>query len=490
MAEAWIGIRRSGGYVPWLRLERRAITQAHAWFNPGLGGLARGTRAIANWDEDSITLATEAARDCLEGVPAPCVNTLLLASTSLPFADRQNAGVVKAALDLPDEVVTLDITGSQRAGTSALLAALRMAQQGAGSVLCIAAHKSRTQPGSESEVTAGDGAAALLIGAGDLEARFIGSYSVAVDFVDHFRSGAGEFDYGWESRWVRDEGYGRIAMDAVRGALAAAAVDPTTVAHFLMPAPMSGAAQRVARDASIPAAAVLAGLEDQTGHAGCAQPLIALAHCLEHAPANSRIVVVGFGQGCDVLIFEATGMATDRPRSGGVAASVARGKPSTNYMRYLVINGLLPIDRGMRAEADMKTALTALYRDRRTVFGLVGGRDPRTGVPQFPRAATDLGAAGFAAEPQEDYRFADIPARIVTFTADALAYSIDPPALYGMIDFDGGGRMTVDFTDMGPDEAEVGRRMRMSFRVKSVDELRGFVRYFWKATPLRTPAAD
>jgi hypothetical protein len=29
----------------------------------------------------------------------------------------------------------------------------------------------------------------------------------------------------------------------------------------------------------------------------------------------------------------------------------------------------------------------------------------------------------------------------------------------------------------------------MVFRIKDVDEKRGFVRYFWKATPVRTPAA-
>ena len=60
-----IGIHAYGGYVPQLRLERSAIAGAHAWFNPALKGLGKGQRAMANWDEDSVTMALEAARDCL-----------------------------------------------------------------------------------------------------------------------------------------------------------------------------------------------------------------------------------------------------------------------------------------------------------------------------------------------------------------------------------------------------------------------------------------
>ena len=85
----------------------------------------------------------------------------------------------------------------------------------------------------------------------------------------------------------------------------------------------------------------------------------------------------------------------------------------------------------------------------------------------------------------EDYPFADRAANIVSFTADRLTFSIDPPAYYGMVDFEGGGRMTLDFTDMDPADAVVGRPMRMCFRVKGRDTERGFVRYFWKGVPRR-----
>src|SRR3546814_947899 len=61
------GILSIGAYVPLMRLQRAAVYEANKWFAPGLRGLARGERAIANWDEDVVTMAVEAARDCLVG---------------------------------------------------------------------------------------------------------------------------------------------------------------------------------------------------------------------------------------------------------------------------------------------------------------------------------------------------------------------------------------------------------------------------------------
>src|SRR5882762_2087162 len=97
-----VGITAFGAYVPRLRLQRAAVLDAVAWFNDGLRSLGKGERAIAGWDEDVITLALEAARDCLIDVNRDRVSRVTLASTSLPFADRQNAGVVKEALNLSD----------------------------------------------------------------------------------------------------------------------------------------------------------------------------------------------------------------------------------------------------------------------------------------------------------------------------------------------------------------------------------------------------
>ena len=143
-----VGITGFGACIPRLRLQRATVVAANQWANPGLAALAKGERSMANWDEDSVTLAVEAARDCLNGVDRNTISNISLASTTLPFADRQNAGIVATALTLPAGIGAMDITGSQRAGTSALIGALTSANTDASEHLCIAADKRQARPGS------------------------------------------------------------------------------------------------------------------------------------------------------------------------------------------------------------------------------------------------------------------------------------------------------------------------------------------------------
>jgi uncharacterized OB-fold protein len=158
-----------------------------------------------------------------------------------------------------------------------------------------------------------------------------------------------------------------------------------------------------------------------------------------------------------------------------------------NYARWLFHRGNLALDRGMRAEADEKQPGTTLWRNRKAVLGLVGGRCIETGTVQFPKSDISVNPNHRAAHTQEDYPLAERQARIVTHTADALTYSPDPPSYYGMIDFEGGGRMTVEFTDCAAEDIEVGQPLRMMFRIKARDERRAFTKYFWKAAPVTGP---
>src|ERR1700732_4832017 len=103
-----LGIVGYGAYIPRLRMRRKVVVQANAWFAPQLAAKAKGTRAMANWDEDSVTMAVAAARDCLG--PAEDrrrVRSVCLASSTLPFADRLNSGIVSEALTLSDTVEAL-----------------------------------------------------------------------------------------------------------------------------------------------------------------------------------------------------------------------------------------------------------------------------------------------------------------------------------------------------------------------------------------------
>ena len=43
-----------------------------------------------------------------------------------------------------------------------------------------------------------------------------------------------------------------------------------------------------------------------------------------------------------------------------------------------------------------------------------------------------------------------------SFTGDLLAVSVDPPSVYGMVQFEGGGRFMADFTDCELADVRVG----------------------------------
>lgn len=470
-----------GTYVPLMRLQRAKVHEANRWFAPGLGGLARGERAIANWDEDSITMAVEAARSCTHGPGTAEISTILFASTSAPFSDRQNSGIVKEALNLDDDVLTLDIGMSQKAGTGALIQALRTAQTRTN--LVAAAEKRSSKPGSEEELVNGDGAAALLVGPGEGIARFLGSHSISADFVDHFRASDADFDYGWETRWVREEGHAKLAGQAVAGLLAEQNLKGSDINHFVAALPAKGAAMSLARAAGIAPEAVADDLAASIGYAGCAHALVMLAAVLEKAKPAEKILLLGFGQGADALLFETTEAVAELPEQARFSSAAARSRKEENYLKYLAFAGHLKLDLGKRAEFDQKPVLTALYRNRKAVLGLVGGRCTVTGTVQFPRSEISVNPNEASVGTQEDYPFAHRPASVLTFTADRLTYTPDPPNYYGMIEFEGGGRMLVEFTDADADSIFVGAPVRMMFRVKARDDRSGFVKYFWKAVP-------
>jgi uncharacterized OB-fold protein len=137
----------------------------------------------------------------------------------------------------------------------------------------------------------------------------------------------------------------------------------------------------------------------------------------------------------------------------------------------------------MRAEVDKRTALTVLYRKNDMLLGLVGGKCRVCGTAQYPKSRICVNPNCKAVDSQDDYGFSEQQGTILSWSADFLTYSMDPPNHYGMITFADGGRLMTDITDVEQGQIDSGTKVRMAFRVKDRDEKRGFVRYFWKAVP-------
>lgn len=477
-----IGITAYGAYIPRARMSKQIIADANAWFDGSLKTLAKGERSMCNWDEDAITMAVEAAQDCLSVVDRDTVNTLYLASTTLPFLDRQNSVVVGEALNLSTQIRSMDVTASQRAATSALIALLNSAES-AGEQLLIASEHRRSKAGSRSEMLWGDGAAALCVGQVNVAAEFLDSETISIDFVDHYRGNDAGFDYAWEERWIRDEGYFKSVPIVVEALLDKLQLEPSQVNYFILPSDQARTPGAVAKKLGIADSAVVDNQLAVCGVAGAAQSLLLFAKVLEQAKPNELILLTGFGQGCDALLFRATGEGLERKPLKGVSGTLAQGRQEDNYHKYLSFNNLVERDIGKRGEADKQTYLSVYNRRRDFLTGFIGGKCQQCGAVQIPRDKYCVNPECNALDSQEDYSFSNRTGRIKTWTADRLTFDWNPPAYFGMIEFDGGGRLMMDFTEVEDGKIDSGTPVTVHFRIKQIDYQRGFRKYFWKAIP-------
>ena len=477
-----IGIRSCGTFVPRLRMARAAIAEAHAWALPGLKGLGKGERAFCNWDEDAITMGVQAARDCLA---APLdlhsdISDVILASTTAPFADLQNASIVARALRLSDSVTSQDATGSTRAGLRALASALESAV--AHPKLVIASDCRRAKPGSAQEMTYGAAAAAMLVGRGtadELAARYCGRHSMDVPFVDHFRESGEKYDYYWEERWIRDEGVQRLAVPTIKGSLEKSGIGADRVAWLGLSGAPAGSDKLVAKALGIGAERVLPDLQGSVGDTGAAHSLLLLASALECGKSGDFVVIGAFGLGCEALVFQIGGSSA-QPRKA-LSTVVARREAATSYLKMLSFSGELQLDWGPRSEVSIKAALTQQYRSSQQLLGFVGGRCTACGQVQFPVLPTCIACA--STDQQTPYPLADAPARIATVSADWLQYYPAPPLYVGLVQFDAGARVLMEIVDVPAGGIEVGTPVEFAFRLKAHDEIRHYSRYFWKAVP-------
>jgi hydroxymethylglutaryl-CoA synthase len=226
-------------------------------------------------------------------------------------------------------------------------------------------------------------------------------------------------------------------------------------------------------------------LLDGVGNAGAAHPLLMLASALEEAGPGDRIVVASYGSGSDALLFRVTEAAAFYRNRNKVQQNIAYRQEMDSYPKYLSFKGMLDKEVGIRGEEIAVTSLSLTWRERDAVLRLAGSKCLACGTPQFPRESMCVNPGCGVVDQMEDYTFADKPAHLFTFTADHLAYSEDPPNLYGIVDFDGGGRYWFDLTDCRLDQLTIGQPVQMSFRRKYQDKARSLHGYFWKAMPLK-----
>jgi len=465
------GVTGYGAYVPYRTLDRAQITQTMG------GGGGRGTRAVAAFDEDTTSMGVEAGRIALRNVAANWVpNSLWFATTDPAYLDKTNANTIHAALSLPGSTNAFDTVGSVRSGVAAMMGA------SFDNAMAIVSDIRTGLPGGADEAAGGDAAAAFCFGNDGVIAEIIGGAAATAEFTDRWRQPGEPASKQWEERFG-EHAYAPLVDNAFSDALKAANLAPGDITHAIFSGLHTRAVKAAVKACGVSADSVADDLSATIGNAGTAQWAVILADVLDRAEPGQVIALVLLADGVNVWLLRTTDAIT-KYRARQAAALTVRGQIAANrndltYTQFLTWRGFLHREPPRRPEPDRPAGPPSLRREQ-WKFGFFGSKD-ETGFVHLLPSRVSFGTGEI--DQMEPIRMADVKATIATYTVDRLAFSLSPPVVAAVIDFDGGGRFQCELTDVDPSKVKIGDRVEMTFRrLYTVD---GIHNYFWKAKPVR-----
>ncbi|MYH77596.1 MAG: hydroxymethylglutaryl-CoA synthase family protein, partial [Acidimicrobiaceae bacterium] len=320
------GVISAAGYVPYRRLDRSEIAD---FFGSGGG---TGTRAVASYDEDTTTMGQAAADLALRSTSVE-PEALWFATSAPAYLEKTNAAAIHAALRLDPAVSALDFGGAVRSGIGALRAALA----GSGRTLVVSADARDGLPAGADEASAGDGAAAVLVGDnsdGPVLAEYLGGASRTLEVTERWRIPGGARSRTWEERFGAHV-LGPAAAEAWQVALAGSGVDGTAGIDRLAVTGLNSRAVAIALKAiGAKADSLVDPLINTVGNTATAHPALLLCSALEHAAPGETIAVVALADGVEAIVLRATEAITDNRPVAPIAEQIAQGG-SLSYGRFL-----------------------------------------------------------------------------------------------------------------------------------------------------------
>jgi hydroxymethylglutaryl-CoA synthase len=465
------GIVSYGAYVPFFRLGKGTA-----------GWESSAERAIANFDEDSVSMAVAALRDALTAIEPGSIDALYFATTTQPYAEKQSATTIGWGANLRPDIFTVDCADSLRAGTNALKLALDATKaQSAKRVAVVAADNRLAQPRSAFERTFGDGAATLVVGEDQVIAAIDGHAAFSHEIMDTWRSADDEMVRSWEDRFRLEKGFIESLRESTSKALKKFGTTAKDYAKVIFSAPDARAHREAVRALGLEAAQVQDELFSALGNTGAAFPLMLLIAAIEDAKAGDRLLLASYGDGCDVFSLQVTAEKAQLPTRRGMKAHLAAKKVLPDYEQYLKWRGLHQPDPGVRRPPMPPPSATALFRERERNLRFSAAKCRACGTVQYPpqRVCTKCGKR----DDFDPVRLADRPAKLFTYALDYIAGSVDVPLVVCIVNFEGGGRALLTMTDRVIEDIEVDMPLEMSFR--KLYEAEGIHNYFWKCTPVR-----
>jgi hydroxymethylglutaryl-CoA synthase len=473
------GILSYGAYIPTWRISRDEIAKSIG--SASLGG----ERAVASWDEDSLTMGVEAGFDCLAGVEPKEIDGLFFATVSSPLKEKQVASLIASALDLRKDIYTSDFTGSLRAGTLAVKAACDAVEAGSmKKALVIASDARKAMPRSDAEQTFGDGAAALLIGRKEEAIAEIEGLSTVVNPIpgpwkrenDRYTK---VFDVRLDSRY----GVLKDIPQAVASLMEKYKIQAKDVSKFAFYAPDSRSHAAISGALKIDAKTQAQDLMFKTiGVTGTAHCLLVLIAALEQAKADARIICASYGEGSDALLLKTTGKLEQEKAKHKGTKYIASKKILSSYGRFLSIKK--EIDVGWPDWE--KSSVVKYWRDENWLLPLYGMKCNKCGTLQYPvrKVCTACGAKDKHSRVKLARR-----GKVFTFTHDYLLgpgnYTGDGinPTSRVLVDLEDGCRIWLEMTDSEIEEINIGTQVELTFRL--LHQKSDFPFYGWRARPLR-----
>ena len=473
------GIVAYGAYVPYYRLQRSAIGAAL-----GSGG-GKGTRAVASFDEDATSMGVEAGRVAMRAAGDLSPQIVVFATTTPPYLDKTNATAIHAALGLPVSTAAFDIVGSPRSA----VAAGRMGGTSPVPLLAVMADMRTGLPGGADERDGGDAAVAFLYSGSMFDSRslveVVGVGSATNEFLDRWRLPGEEASHVWEERFG-EHAYVPLAEIAIGDALKQAGVTPSELDHVIVTGLHSRAVKRIAGSLGARPEALVDDLTGTIGNTGIAHGGLLFADVLDRAEPGQTILRVSVSDGADAAVLRTTDelVAYRNRRATTVAEQIAGGRDDLGYQTFLTWRGFLQREPPRRPDPERPAAPPSL-RTEPWKYGFVGSKCTVCGTRHLPPARVCVRCG--AVDQMEPERLADVQGTIATYTIDRLAFSLSPPVVVGVIDFDGGGRYQCELTDVDPATVKIGDRVEMSFRRLFTAD--GVHNYFWKARPIAADTA-
>jgi len=327
-----IGIVSYGTYIPRYRIKVEEI--ARIWGeNPDTikNGLGILQKSVADLDEDTATIAVEAAREALfrARIKACEIGAVYVGSESHPYAVKPTATIVGEALGIGNEYFAADLEFACKAGTSAIQICMGLVNAGMIKYgLAIGADTSQSRPGDALEYSASAGGAAYIIGKDDVIAEIEGTYSFTSDTPDFWRR-EGQPYPSHGGRFTGVPAYFRHIVSAAKGLMEKLGLKASDFKYAVFHQPNGKFPTRVAKMLGFSIDQIKQGLlVSYIGNTYSGSSLLGLAAVLDEAKPGDRILLVSFGSGAgsDAFSIVVTDAIEQFDRNPKVWDKVMRGE--------------------------------------------------------------------------------------------------------------------------------------------------------------------